>query len=178
VVRVRPEAAKERVAYVTFMSLEARGLLKRYLDLRSRRGEPMKSEVPLIAKYEVKEVDKKATKKLLEEGWWIAKQKGDSVILKKAIKISEAALRSRWRRLLKSADLAEKKRRFHILRLHTLRKYFRTKLEASNVPTGFIERMMGHKPYLDQSYLRPSEEELLERHRLGIPELAIRSMVQ
>ena len=54
-------------------------------------------------------------------------------------------MRSRWRRLLKSADLAEKKRRFHSLRLHTLRKYFRTRMEAANVPTGFIEYMMGHK---------------------------------
>jgi integrase len=82
-------------------------------------------------------------------------------------------LRSRWRRLLKSADLAEKKRKFHSLRLHTLRKYFRTRLEVANVPTGFIERMMGHKPYLDQAYLKPSEEELAERYRIGLPELAI-----
>jgi len=82
-------------------------------------------------------------------------------------------LRSRWRRLLKSADLAEKKRRFHSLRLHTLRKYFRTRLEAANVPTGFIERMMGHKPYLDQSYLKPSEEELAMKYRLGISGLTV-----
>jgi integrase len=173
VVRVRPEATKERVTYLTFVSPEAKVLLKRYLDLRFRKGEPMKPETPLMAKYEVKRSDKKTTKKPLEEGWWVAKQKGDSVILKKAIKISEAALRSRWRRLLKSADLAEKKRKFHSLRLHTLRKYFRTRLEAANVPTGFIERMMGHKPYLDQSYLKPSEEEMAEKYRFGVQELVI-----
>jgi integrase len=173
VIRVKPEATKERVSYLTFISPEARELLKQYLDLRSRRGESMKPETPLIAKHEIKEVDKKATKKLLEEGWWVAKQEGDSLILRRAIKISEAALRSRWRRLLESADLAEKKRKFYSLRLHTLRKYFRTRLEAANVPRGLIERMMGHKPYLDQAYLKPSEEELAERYRVGLPVLAI-----
>jgi integrase len=178
VVRVRPEAAKERVTYLTFVSLEAKVLLKRYLDLRFRKGEPMKPEIPLIAKYEVKRSDKKAAKKLTEEGWWISGEADGSVILKKAIRISEAALRSRWRRLLKSANLAEKKRKFHSLRLHTLRKYFRTRLEAANVPTGFIEIMMGHKPYLDQSYLKPSEEELAEKYRLALPELAISEVVQ
>ena len=172
VIRVKPEATKERVSYLTFISPEARELLKRSLDLRSRQGEPMKPEAPLFAKYEVKEVDKK-TRKPPEEGWWVAKQKGDSVILKKAIKISEAALRSRWRRLLKSADLAEKKRRFHSLRLHTLRKYFRTRMEAANIPTGFIERMMGHKPYSDQSYLKPTQEELLSKYRSAVQDLSV-----
>jgi len=81
-------------------------------------------------------------------------------------------LRSRWRRLLKSADLAEKKRKFYSLRLHTLRKYFRTRLETANIPTGFIERMMGHKPYLDRSYLKPTEKELADRYRAGLNELA------
>jgi integrase len=76
VIRVKPEATKERVSYLTFISPEARELLKRYLNLRSRRGEPMKPEAPLIAKYEVKEADKKDSKKLLEEGWWVAKQGG------------------------------------------------------------------------------------------------------
>ena len=173
VVRVRPEAAKERVTYQTFVSPEAKVLLKRYLDLRFRKGEPMKPETPLIAKYEVKRSDKKGAKKLLEDGWWISREADGSVILKRATKISEAALRGRWRRLLKSADLAERKRRFHTLRLHTLRKYFRTRLEAANVPPGFIERMMGHKPYLDQSYLRLSEEELANQYRAGLFELAL-----
>jgi len=100
-------------------------------------------------------------------------QEGDSLILKRATKISEVALRGKWRGLLKSADLAEKRRRSHTLRLHTLRKYFRTRLEASNVPSGFIVRMMGHKSYLDQSYLKPSEEELVEKYRVAVPELEI-----
>jgi integrase len=143
------------------------------LDLRFRKGEPMKPETPLIAKYEVKRSDKKAAKKLSEEGWWISGEADGSVILKKAIRISEAASRSRWRRLLKSADLAEKKRKSHSLRLHTLRKYFRTKLEAANVPGGFIERMMDHKPYLNQSYPKPSEEELHLKYRSGVQELGI-----
>ena len=46
-------------------------------------------------------------------------------------------------------------------------------MEAANVPTGFIERMMGHKPYLDQAYLKPNEEEMAEKYRFGVQELAI-----
>jgi hypothetical protein len=33
--------------------------------------------------------------------------------------------------------------------------------------------MMGHKLYLDQSYLKPSEEELMTRYRDAIAELVI-----
>lgn len=42
-----------------------------------------------------------------------------------------------------------------------------------NVPTGFIERMMGHKPYMDQAYLKPPEEELVEKYKRAISELAL-----
>jgi len=61
----------------------------------------------------------------------------------------------------------------YFLWLYALREYFRTRLEATNAPTGFIERMMGHKPYLDQSYLKPSEKELANRCRDGLSELAL-----
>jgi len=85
---------------------------------------------------------------------------------------------SRWRRLLKRADLAEKKRRFHVLRMYTLRKYFRTRLESANLPTGFIERMMGHKPHLDQAYFKPTEEELADRYSSAVPELLLSGPTQ
>jgi hypothetical protein len=33
--------------------------------------------------------------------------------------------------------------------------------------------MMGHKPHLDQAYLKPSEEELVGRYRSGTKELEV-----
>jgi len=135
VVKVRPEAAKQRIAYVTFTTPEAKNALKHYLDLKKRRkGE---KETSLF-------------------------------------NCKTDAIRARWNRLLRKADRAQKKRKFHQLHFHTLRKYFRTNLELAGVSTSFRERLLGHKgEYLDESYFKPQMQELLNEYRKAIPNLTI-----
>lgn len=93
---------------------------------------------------------------------------------------SGSALAKRWRHLLQKTRLAQKGRRFHFLRLHTLRKYFGTMLTAAGVSPSPRERMMGHTSgfrdptlALDSSYYRPEIEDLLKEYRKAIPHLTI-----
>ena len=48
--------AKERVRYVTFITPEAKPLLRQYLDLRKRKGEAFTPESPLLASADKKEL--------------------------------------------------------------------------------------------------------------------------
>jgi len=84
------------------------------------------------------------------------------------------AIRARWNRLLKKADEAQKKRNFHQLHFHTLRKYLRTNLELAGVSKSFRERLLGHKgEYLDEWYFKPQTQALLNEYRKAIPHLTI-----
>jgi integrase len=135
VIKVRPEAAKQRIAYVTFATPEAKNALRQYLDLRKRRKGERETSL---------------------------------------LNCKTDAIRARWNRLLRKADKAQKKRKFHQLHFHTLRKYFRTNLELAGVSTSFRERLLGHKgEYLDESYFKPQMQELLNEYRKAIPNLTI-----
>jgi site-specific recombinase XerD len=94
--------------------------------------------------------------------------------------ISKGGISNRWRNLLKETRLDEKGRKFHVLRMHTLRKYFATQLTVAGVLPSPRERMMGHMsgfrdPNLaqDLSYYRPEIEDLLKEYRKAIPHLTI-----
>jgi len=148
VVRVKPEKSKGKVGYVTFITPEARVLLKQYLEYRQRRGEKLGKDSPLI-------------RNLRAPG-------------EEASPIGERALQLRWIRLIKKAGKAVKPRRFHTLRMHTLRKFFRTNLELAGVTKSFRERLLGHKgEYLDDAYFKPRIEQLLNEYRKAIPNLTI-----
>ena len=114
VVRVKPEASKERPTkgYITFMTPEAREHLLQYLDLRRKRGEEITEDSPLIT--------------------WAGKH------------VSNIAISLRWERLLKRASLNERSRKWFKLRFHTLRKYFRTWTALSGVSSDVVEAFMGH----------------------------------
>lgn len=81
-----------------------------------------------------------------------------------------------WSRLLKKAGLDEKSRKggFYKLHIHTLRKYFRTMLEGY-LTKSEIMRLMGHlrKEYLDGSYFKPIEDELITKYKNAMHRLMI-----
>ena len=60
------------------------------------------------------------------------------------------------------------------IHLHSLRKFFKTKLEAAGVNPLLIEKWMGHNiGSVAQAYYRPSEEEILEEWEKGEEALTI-----
>jgi integrase len=69
-----------------------------------------------------------------------------------------------WRRLLKKCGLAKKSYKYNVYHIHVLRKWFRTK--AEELTPSIRERLLGHKGgYLDESYFRVNEEQLLNEYK-------------
>ena len=116
-IHVEAEATKGRYCdYDTFIGNEAVEFLKLYLEQRRRRGEEITDESPLIA---------------TEHG--------------PPRPLTESGLYQIIHRLYVKAGLVKEDGRFHELRAHSLRKFFRTQLTARGVPVEYVEYMMGHK---------------------------------
>ncbi len=73
-----------------------------------------------------------------------------------------------WNKILRKLNLDQRieysKRKVYVRRLYTLRKFFRTNLEAAGVPHGAVEAMLGHKAW----YVRFSEEQLKKYYIKGM----------
>jgi len=116
-IHVEADITKGRYCdYDTFIGNEAVDFLKLYLDQRRRRGEEITDESPLIA-----------TKS------WPPRP------------LNEISVYHLIHRLYVKAGLIEEDGKPHPLRVHSLRKYFRTMMAIKGIPAEFIEYMMGHK---------------------------------
>jgi len=73
-----------------------------------------------------------------------------------------------WNKILERLGLGDViqygKKRIYRRRLYTLRKFFRTNLEAAGVPYGVVEALLGHKNY----YVRFTEEQLRKYYEKGM----------
>ncbi len=144
IVEVPPDAAKGWVGYYTAITPEARQAIETHLAYRRSKGEKLGPESPLLRS---------------------PNAKGHT---------SYGSIAPAYNRSLKRAGLDEKSRGFHVLHLHTLRKFFRSQLEG--VMTKSIrEAMMGHVSgeYLDGAYLRIPISKLVLWYRKGISALTL-----
>ncbi len=64
-----------------------------------------------------------------------------------------------WNRAIKNARLDKKDKNHHVLHIHSLRKFFRSKI---GLTLDQIHVLMGHSEYLDNAYLRQDSEEIAE----------------
>ncbi len=112
-------------------------------------------------------------KRFLEEWLEYRERQGEELTSESWVlgKLSYHGLRVAWSRLLKKVGLTEKSGGQHIYHFHTLRKYFRT---FCGLDERVRERLMGHKgKYLDDSYFRPPEKDVLNAYLEAIPHLTI-----
>jgi len=121
-IHVEAEITKGKYAdYDTFINDEAVHYLKLYLDERKRGTE----------KIPVEEIT------------------DDSPLFVRTVmplkSLSHHSAKGMLAKVLYKAGLREKARRHHELRVHSLRKFFRTQLESLGVPRDYCEYMMGHK---------------------------------
>lgn len=123
-IHVESEITKGKYAdYDTFVNEEATHYLKLYLDSR-RKGtdkippETITDESPLFV---------------------VATSKGERRCL------SYDAVYGNFLRLFSLAGISTKRGKMRDVRIHSLRKFFRTQLEALGVPRDYVEYMMGHK---------------------------------
>ena len=145
---IRQEITKSQTQRITFISSEAREVLKEWLKhresyLRSARNKN-KALVELGRAGTKSGQDKRVfpfSINVVNSFWWNA--------------LDKAGLNGR--------DRATKRRKY---RIHGLRKFFRTEL-ARVIPVDVVEALMGHEGYLSQSYRKYSVEELREYYKKG-----------
>ena len=132
--------------FCTFITPEAKTALQEYITERKNAGEIITSENPLVTDFTYK-----------------------------GSFISVGAIEKVWVRLLKKAGLNQKTKHFHVLHIHTLRKYFRS--NCIGIDASYRERWMGHKGlYLDTSYFKAEESLHLAEYRKAISHLTIYAM--
>jgi integrase len=129
--------------FCTFITPEAKAALQQYLKEREATGEKLGPESPLIGD---------------------AYHKGQRNTVEDYERV--------WGRLLRRAGLAKKSKRWFVLHIHTLRKYFRS--NCVGIDVSYRERWMGHKGgYLDLSYFKAEEPLHLAEYRKAIPHLTV-----
>jgi len=129
-ITVRPEAAKMRQGYVTFMSHEAKASLQAYIKERELHGEKITGESYVITK---------------------ERPLGEPITTKAVI--------DRWHKLLNVGGMAVKNRKWYDLRVHVLRKYFKSWATLSGVPGDLVESFLGHRTGIKQVYFIPGIED-------------------
>jgi len=86
--------------------------------------------------------------------------------------LTVSSFERRWYRILRKVGLDHRSHNQYELRLHTLRKYFRS--HCIGVDSSYREHWMGHKGgYLDESYFRAEEQRHLQEYRKVIPHLSL-----
>jgi integrase len=81
----------------------------------------------------------------------------------------------KWIRLLRKSGLNERDRttKHHRRHIHTLRKFFETRMSYAGVPSAIYQQLEGHTGYLNGVYKRYGERELAEAYLKGMNALSV-----
>lgn len=131
--------------YNIFITPECRKALDFYLDLRSRYGEKLKDESPLVREQ------------------FDLRNPGKPKIFNKQ------AIQYKIYDLCRRAGIDKK----NILALHGFRKFFTTQLVHSKVNPEIREMLLGHKIGLASSYYKPTVDEMMVEYEKAIDNLTI-----
>jgi hypothetical protein len=88
---------------------------------------------------------------------------GESCVITKERPLGEPittkAVIDRWHKLLNVGGMAVKNRKWYDLRVHVLRKYFKSWATLSGVPGDLVECFLGHRTGINQVYFIPGIED-------------------
>ena len=145
--RINVYAKSKRSSYFTFCTPECRSAIDSYLDWRRRFGERITDASPVFC-IEYNAYDNRLTR---------------------TIKPCTAnAITHTIDKLLRATGMRgvgienQEHRRREIMRSHGLRKFFETNAFKAGMDNIYIRRLMGQESGLEDSYLKLSEDELLE----------------
>jgi site-specific recombinase XerD len=134
--------------YFSFCSPEARKHIDSYLQWRERLGEKLKPETPLFrTEFNVLEVQR------------------PQILTRKAIQfLINRLLKSTGIRILEPPTelTINRSKRTHIMECHAMRKFMETNAFRAGMDLIYVRRLLGQHAGLEDSYLKLSEEELLE----------------
>jgi hypothetical protein len=157
--KVNVYSTSKKSRYFTFCSVECRKEIDSYLEWRKRWGERLEPDSPLFRK---------------DFNSQIELDKGQDKDKKKVSPFQTDTVRWFMGRLLRDTGirpvtpLTESNRhnhihpRSHIMQCHGFRKFFESNAFKAGMNNMYIRRLMGQKSDLEDSYLKISEEELLE----------------
>ncbi|MGQ0791263.1 MAG: tyrosine-type recombinase/integrase [Nitrosopumilaceae archaeon] len=146
--------AGDKEEYTTFLTPEAGKALDWYIEERKIMGEEITPESPVFVAFRNK------------------------TGLGKVEPLSYSAARTLIHRAVHQAHITNmiEKKRYAIPVAHGFRKRFNTILKSNNnINSNLVEKMMGHSTTirLDNNYLKPSIDRLLEEYVKGISDLTI-----
>ncbi|MDG7011598.1 MAG: hypothetical protein JRN11_05925 [Nitrososphaerota archaeon] len=140
--------------YFTYVTPEAWGVCRQYLEYRRAHGEDVLPGAPLVR-------DEFA----VSQG-----RKGTASVVKRLG--SREIERELFRILGKSGLRQERRRRYEWKAAHGYRKWFKTQAEQVMRPI-HVEMLMGHSTGVSSAYYRPTEAQLLEDYLKAVPVLSV-----
>jgi integrase len=134
---------KEREAYVTYCTPECTQHLDQYFDWRSRHGEKITAKSPVIRN-----------------------EFHDTVQAEKARPLAPDTISWLMNNLLDRSGIrprsAIRLQRTETMECHAHRKYFETTVKTAGIDTLYLKRLMGQNTGLEESYFKPTEDQILE----------------
>jgi integrase len=152
--KVNVYATSKKSRYFSFCTPECRKEIDSYLDWRKRWGERLQDDSPLFRREFNSQAEHDRGKVLpFQTGnirWFVARLLIDTGI-RPVIPLTESTQSNR-----------RIHHRSHIMQCHGFRKFFETNAFKAGMNNMFIRRLLGQKAGLEDSYLKLSEEDLLE----------------
>ncbi|MCD4845148.1 MAG: site-specific integrase [Methanosarcinales archaeon] len=140
-ISLRPEYTRTKMQRITFISKEAKNMLDEWLNVRE--------------KYIKESLNK--NKGFVKKGIGTKKAEDDNRIYP----FSRSVIDQMWEKALSNAKLLfhDKSTKRKTLRIHQMRKFFRTQLGDK---VDIVEALMGHEGYLTNAYRRYTNKQLAE----------------
>ncbi|MGI0013450.1 MAG: tyrosine-type recombinase/integrase [Nitrososphaera sp.] len=146
--------------YVTFLTAEAYGAVKEYLDYRARSGEQITPASSLFRdKFDPIEN--------------IQRRKIHNTHVHEPKPLNGSAIRRYYNDLFYALGFRESPKRRHEFSVHGFRKWFKTTAERAGMKPIDVETLMGHSTGISDSYYRPTETDLLNSYLTIAPHLTI-----
>jgi len=159
-IKIRQEVSKNDTPRITFISDESRDILIEWLKIREDYL------VALVEKLAKRNMSKELKdNRVFPYAWSTAWNMWTRMLHK-----SKLDKRDTSRKMMQSTP-KKSNARFEI-HLHTLRKFFMNRMKGVT-RIDAVEQLAGHEGYLDRSYRRLEEAELIEAYKQGMPSVTI-----
>ena len=151
-----------REEYYTFITGECRQVLDAYLDYRTRSGEKLNPESPLIRKqFDINDLEQ-------------VRKQSEPIALNTLNVVLDHHLQRCGLRTVNHVESSDNNgNRKSVARAHGFRKFFTTQLVNSRVNPEIREMLLGHKIGLSSAYYRPTEEEMLSEYEKAVDSLTV-----
>lgn len=140
--------------YVTFISPEAWQRFQDYQQTRETAGEKITKNSPVLRN--------------------IFGVCGSVVVdVNKVEPLAVHGIEGAFRRVHQRAGVKHTEKGDHFKILHSYRKVFKTRCDLAGLNKSIVELLMGHSIGVGDSYLKPTENQLLEEYLKAVPQLAV-----